>query len=55
LACAGPMVAVGEEPSPRPYHALSYAPLIEVATAYRAAGAEVNIGDYASVPATQGE
>jgi hypothetical protein len=46
LAVRGPMVAVGDRASPRPYHALSYAPLIEVANAYRAAGAEVyNIGN----------
>jgi hypothetical protein len=49
LAVRGPMVAVGERASPRPYHALSYAPLVEVASAYRAAGAEVyNIGDPAT-------
>jgi hypothetical protein len=41
LAVRGPMAAVGEEPSPLPYHALSYAPLVTVAEAYRAAGAEV--------------
>jgi hypothetical protein len=41
LAVRGPMVAVGEEVSPRPYHALSFAPLCVVAQAYRAAGAEV--------------
>jgi hypothetical protein len=35
------MIAVGEPPSPPPYHALSYAPLDIVAAAYRAAGAEV--------------
>jgi hypothetical protein len=46
LAVRGPMVAVGESPSPQPYHALSYAPLAAVASAYRAAGAEVfNIGE----------
>jgi hypothetical protein len=46
LAVRGPMVVVGERASPRPYHALSYAPLVEVANAYRAAGAEVyNIGN----------
>ena len=46
LAVRGPMVAVGESPSPRPYHALSYAPLAVVASAYRAAGAEVfNMGE----------
>jgi hypothetical protein len=48
LAVRGPMAAVGEEASPPPYHALSYAPLAVLANAYRAAGAEVfNI----SVPA----
>ncbi len=41
LAVRGPMVAVGEEVSPPPYHALSFAPLCVVAQAYRAAGAEV--------------
>ena len=39
LAVRGPMVAVGEEASPPPYHALSFAPLNVVAQAYRAAGA----------------
>ena len=49
LAVRGPMVAVGEAASPRPYHALSFAPLSVVAQAYRAAGAEVfNIPDLAS-------
>ena len=41
LAVRGPMVAVGEEASPPPYHALSFALLSVVAEAYRAAGAEV--------------
>ena len=41
LAVRGPMAAVGEEPSPPPYHAFSYAPLVAVAEAYRGAGAEV--------------
>jgi hypothetical protein len=41
LAINGPMIAVGEPPSPPPYHALAYAPLAPVAAAYRAAGAEV--------------
>jgi hypothetical protein len=50
LAVRGPMVAVGESAGPQPYHALSYAPLAVVASAYRAAGAEVfNIGDSAPV------
>jgi hypothetical protein len=41
LAVRGPMVAVGEPPSPPPYHAFAYAPLAVVLDAYRAAGAEV--------------
>jgi hypothetical protein len=41
LAVKGPMAAVGEDPSPPPYHALSYSPLAVLANAYRAAGAEV--------------
>jgi hypothetical protein len=41
LAVRGPMAAVGEEASPPPYHALSYAPLEVLASAYRAAGADV--------------
>ena len=41
LAVSGPMAAVGEDPSPPPYHALSYSPLAVLANAYRAAGAEV--------------
>jgi hypothetical protein len=41
LAVSGPMPAVGEDPSPPPYHALSYAPLAVLANAYRPAGAEV--------------
>ena len=41
LAVRGPMAAVGEEATPPPYHALSYAPLSLLANAYRAAGAEV--------------
>jgi hypothetical protein len=49
LAVRGPMVAVGEEASAPPYHALSFAPLFLVAQAYRAAGAEVfNIRGLAS-------
>src|SRR5262245_20888768 len=38
LAVRGPMVAVGEEASSPPYHALSFAPLSVVAQAYREAG-----------------
>ena len=41
LAVRGPMVAVGEEASPPPHHALSYAQLTVIAEAYRVAGAEV--------------
>src|SRR3954468_17440507 len=41
LAVSGPMIAVNEPPSPRPWHGLSYAPLQAVAAAYRKAGAEV--------------
>jgi hypothetical protein len=41
LAVRGPMAAVGEEATPPPYHALSYAPLSLLADAYRAAGGEV--------------
>jgi hypothetical protein len=41
LAVRGPIAAVGEEASPPPYHALSYAPLAVLANAYRVAGAEV--------------
>ena len=35
------MVAVGRAPDPKPYHALSFAPLSYVAEAYRSIGAEV--------------
>jgi hypothetical protein len=49
LAVGGPMVAVDEEASPPPYHALSFAPLWVVAQAYRTAGAEVfNMPDLGS-------
>ena len=41
LAVNGPMIAVNGPPSPRPWHALSYAPLGAVAAAYRKAGADV--------------
>jgi hypothetical protein len=41
LAIRGPMAAVGEDPSPPPYHAFSYAPLAALANAYREAGADV--------------
>jgi hypothetical protein len=42
LVVKGPMIAVGETPSPRPWHGFSYAPLADVAAAYRAIGAEVH-------------
>ena len=41
LAVSGPMIAVNAEPSPKPWHALAYAPLEAVAAAYRKAGAEI--------------
>lgn len=41
LAISGPMICVGGAPEPEPWGAFSYAPLIEVARAYAAAGAEV--------------
>lgn len=41
LTLRGPLVAVGLEPEPAPWHGLSYAPLKAVAAAYAAAGAEV--------------
>jgi hypothetical protein len=41
LAVCGPMVAVNQNPSPRPWHGFAYAPLSFVAAAYRKAGAEV--------------
>ena len=42
LAISGPMVAVNQAPSPRPWHGFAYAPLSFVANAYRHAGAEVH-------------
>ena len=41
LAVAGPMIAVGRDPDPAPWHALSFASLSAVAAAYAANGAEV--------------
>ena len=41
LVIRGPMVAVGAPPDPPPHGPLSYVPLVAVAAAYRAAGAEV--------------
>jgi hypothetical protein len=55
LAVSGPMVAVGEEASAPPYHALSYAPLAVLANAYRAAGAEVFTIAELATAATPGE
>lgn len=57
LAVAGPMIAVGRDPDPAPWHALSFASLSAVAAAYAAAGAEVwNLPEVAtaSEPATAG-
>ncbi|RWJ00041.1 hypothetical protein [Mesorhizobium sp.] len=57
LAVAGPMIAVGRDPDPAPWHALSFASLSAVAAAYAAAGAEVwNLPELAvpSAPATAG-
>jgi hypothetical protein len=46
IVIGGPMVAVGRPADPPPWHALSYAPLAVVATACRAAGADIrNIPD----------
>ena len=41
LTLGGPLVAVGRDPEPAPWHGLSYAPLRAVAADYAAAGAEV--------------
>lgn len=41
LTLGGPLVAVGREPEPAPWHGLSYAPLHAVAARYAAAGAEI--------------
>jgi hypothetical protein len=49
LSVKGPMVAVGGNADPPPWHALSFAPLHVVANAYRKAGAEVfNLPDTAA-------
>ena len=42
LTLAGPLVAVGREPEPAPWHGLAFAPLHVVAARYAAAGAEVS-------------
>lgn len=41
LTLGGPLVAVGREPGPGPWHGLAYAPLHAVAIRYAAAGAEI--------------
>jgi hypothetical protein len=41
LTLGGPLVAVGREPEPAPWHGLSYAPLYAVAMGYAAAGAKI--------------
>jgi hypothetical protein len=56
LTLAGPLVSVGREAEPAPWHGLSYAPLQAVALRYAAAGAEVwNIPglETVSAPATR--
>lgn len=42
LVFHGPMVAVGHDPDPQPWHALSFAPLDVVAASYAHRGAEVS-------------
>ena len=49
LSCSGPMIAVVNDPDPRPWHAMSYAPLGVVAAAYRRAGADIFNIDEASL------
>lgn len=52
LTLHGPLVAVGREPEPSPWHGLSYALLQAVAVRYAAAGAEVwNIPGIETMPA----
>lgn len=41
LAVSGPMIAVGRDPDPEPWHSLSFASLQAIARNYAAAGAEV--------------
>lgn len=51
LTLGGPLVAVGREPEPAPWHRLSYAPLQAVAIRYAAAGAEIwNIPGVETMP-----
>lgn len=57
LAVAGPMIAVGRDPDPAPWRALSFASLSAVAADYAAAGAEVwNLQGIANrpIPASEG-
>lgn len=56
IAVRGPMVAVGCEPDPQPWGALSLVPLQHVAAAYAAAGAEIwNMPDIAPDPSVARE
>ena len=41
LVFCGPMIAVGHDPDPQPWHSLSFAPLDVVAACYAHKGAEV--------------
>lgn len=52
LTLSGPLVAVGREAEPAPWHGLSYAPLQAVALRYAATGAEVwNVSGVETIPA----
>lgn len=52
LTLGGPLVAVGREPEPAPWHGLSYAPLHAIAMRYAAAGAKIwNIPGVETMPA----
>ena len=42
LVSHGPMVAVGHDPDPQPWHSLSFAPLDVVAASYAHKGAEIS-------------
>jgi hypothetical protein len=51
IVVRGPIVAVGCDPDPQPWRALSFVPLRHVATSYAAAGAEIwNMPDIAANP-----
>lgn len=55
LTLGGPLVAVGREPEPAPWHGFAYAPLHTVAIRYAAAGAEIwNILGVETMPAPAG-